>query len=65
MAYNSVEAGAAGLISDEIFSRMTILGMIKAIGIVHGDHTVKEAKDISGKSPGAVKLDQIFRQKIP
>jgi len=60
MAYNSVEAGAAGVdFGRNIFQDDNPLGMIKAIGsIVHGNHTVKEALGIYNASlPGATKLD--------
>jgi putative autoinducer-2 (AI-2) aldolase len=48
MAYNSVQAGAAGVdFGRNIFQDDNPVGMIKAIGsIVHGDCTVKEAMDI-------------------
>ncbi len=60
MAYNSVEAGAAGVdFGRNIFQDENPVGMIKAIGsIVHGNHTVKEALDIYNAClPGARKLD--------
>jgi putative autoinducer-2 (AI-2) aldolase len=60
MAYNSVEAGAAGVdFGRNIFQDENPIGMIKAIGsIVHGNHTVKEALDIYRAClPGASKLD--------
>ena len=60
MAYNSVEAGAAGVdFGRNIFQDENPIGMIKAIGaIVHGNHTVKEALDIySACLPGASRLD--------
>jgi putative autoinducer-2 (AI-2) aldolase len=60
MAYNSVEAGAAGVdFGRNIFQDENPLGMIKAIGaIVHENHTVKEALDIYNAClPGASKLD--------
>jgi 3-hydroxy-5-phosphonooxypentane-2,4-dione thiolase len=60
MAYNSVEAGAAGVdFGRNIFQDANPLGMIKAIGsIVHGNYTVKEALDIYKEcAPGASKLD--------
>jgi putative autoinducer-2 (AI-2) aldolase len=48
MAYNSVQAGAAGVdFGRNIFQDDNPVGMIKAIGsIVHGDFTVEEAMDI-------------------
>jgi putative autoinducer-2 (AI-2) aldolase len=48
MAYNSVQAGAAGVdFGRNIFQDDNPVGMIKAIGsIVHGDCTVEEAMDI-------------------
>jgi putative autoinducer-2 (AI-2) aldolase len=60
MAYNSVQAGAAGVdFGRNIFQDDNPVGMIKAIGsIVHGNHTVKEAMDIyQACLPGAAKLD--------
>jgi putative autoinducer-2 (AI-2) aldolase len=60
MAYNSVQAGAAGVdFGRNIFQDDNPVGMIKAIGsIVHGNHTVKEALDIYNAClPGASKLD--------
>ena len=60
MAYNSVQAGAAGVdFGRNIFQDENPVGMIKAIGaIVHGNHTVKEALDIySACLPGASRLD--------
>ena len=48
MAYNSVQAGAAGVdFGRNIFQDDNPVGMIKAIGsIVHGNATVREAMDI-------------------
>jgi len=60
MAYNSVQAGAAGVdFGRNIFQDENPVGMIKAIGaIVHGNHTVKEAMDIYNACvPGASRLD--------
>jgi putative autoinducer-2 (AI-2) aldolase len=60
MAYNSVQAGAAGVdFGRNIFQDENPVGMIKGIGsIVHGNHTVKEALDIYRAClPGASKLD--------
>ncbi len=60
MAYNSVQAGAAGVdFGRNIFQDDNPVGMIKAIrSIVHENHTVKEALDIyNGCLPGASKLD--------
>jgi putative autoinducer-2 (AI-2) aldolase len=60
MAYNSVEAGAAGVdFGRNIFQDENPVGMIKAIGaIVHGNHTVKEAMDMYRAClPGASRLD--------
>ena len=60
MAYNSVEAGAAGVdFGRNIFQDDNPLGMIKAIGaIVHENHTVKEALGIYNAClPGAARLD--------
>jgi putative autoinducer-2 (AI-2) aldolase len=60
MAYNSVQAGAAGVdFGRNIFQDENPVGMIKAIGsIVHGNHTVKEALDIYNAClPGASRLD--------
>jgi 3-hydroxy-5-phosphonooxypentane-2,4-dione thiolase len=60
MAYNSVQAGAAGVdFGRNIFQDENPLGMIKGIGsIVHGNHTVKEALDIYHAClPGASRLD--------
>jgi putative autoinducer-2 (AI-2) aldolase len=60
MAYDSVQAGAAGVdFGRNIFQDENPLGMIKAIGsIVHGNHTVKEAMDIyKACLPGAKKLE--------
>ena len=60
MAYNSVQAGAAGVdFGRNIFQDENPIGMIKAIGaIVHGNHTVKEAMDIYNAClPGASRLD--------
>ena len=60
MAYNSVEAGAAGVdFGRNIFQDDNPLGMIKAIGaIVHENHTVKEALGIyNACRPGAARLD--------
>ena len=60
MAYNSVQAGAVGVdFGRNIFQDDNPVGMIKAIGaIVHGNHTVKEARDIYNAClPGARKLD--------
>jgi putative autoinducer-2 (AI-2) aldolase len=60
MAWNSVQAGAAGVdFGRNIFQDENPVGMIKAIGaIVHGNHTVKEAMDMYRAClPGASKLD--------
>jgi putative autoinducer-2 (AI-2) aldolase len=60
MAYNSVQAGAAGVdFGRNIFQDDNPVGMIKAIGsIVHGNHTVKEALDIYHAClPHASRLD--------
>jgi putative autoinducer-2 (AI-2) aldolase len=60
MVYNSIEAGAAGVdFGRNIFQDDNPVGMIKAIGsIVHGNHTVKEARDLYDAClPGASKLD--------
>jgi putative autoinducer-2 (AI-2) aldolase len=60
MAYNSVQAGAAGVdFGRNIFQDENPIGMIKAIGaIVHGNHTVKEALDMYNAClPGASRLD--------
>jgi putative autoinducer-2 (AI-2) aldolase len=60
MAYNSVQAGAAGVdFGRNIFQDDNPIGMIKAIGsIVHGNHTVKEALDIYHEClPIASRLD--------
>ncbi|NYT20875.1 MAG: 3-hydroxy-5-phosphonooxypentane-2,4-dione thiolase [Methanomicrobiales archaeon] len=60
MAYNAVQAGAAGVdFGRNIFQDDNPVGMIKAIGaIVHGNHEVKEALDIyTACLPGARKLD--------
>jgi putative autoinducer-2 (AI-2) aldolase len=60
MAWNSVQAGAAGVdFGRNIFQDENPVGMIKAINaIVHGDHTVKEALDIYNDClPGARKLE--------
>ena len=48
MAYDSIQAGAAGVdFGRNIFQDENPIGMIKAIrSIVHEDHTVKEALDI-------------------
>jgi putative autoinducer-2 (AI-2) aldolase len=60
MAYNSVQAGAAGVdFGRNIFQDDNPVGMIKAIGsLVHGNHTVREAMDIyQACLPGAARLD--------
>ncbi|MHC1629375.1 MAG: 3-hydroxy-5-phosphonooxypentane-2,4-dione thiolase [Methanoculleaceae archaeon] len=60
MAYDSVQAGAAGVdFGRNIFQDANPVGMIKAIGaIVHDDHTVQEAMDIYDAClPDASKLD--------
>jgi len=60
MAYDSVQAGAAGVdFGRNIFQDENPVGMIKAIGsIVHENHTVKEALDIyHAYLPGASRLD--------
>ncbi|HON81855.1 MAG TPA: 3-hydroxy-5-phosphonooxypentane-2,4-dione thiolase [Methanoregulaceae archaeon] len=60
MAYNSVQAGAAGVdFGRNIFQDDNPVGMIRAIGaIVHEDHTVREALEVySSCLPGARKLD--------
>jgi putative autoinducer-2 (AI-2) aldolase len=60
MAYNSVQAGAAGVdFGRNIFQDDNPLGMITAIGaIVHDNHTVKEALEIYNRAlPNASKLD--------
>jgi putative autoinducer-2 (AI-2) aldolase len=60
MAYDSVQAGAVGVdFGRNIFQDDNPVGMIKAIGaIVHGNHTVHEARDIYHAClPGASKLD--------
>lgn len=60
MAYNSVQAGAAGVdFGRNIFQDDNPVGMIRAIGsIVHGNHTVREAMDIYNASlPGATRLE--------
>ena len=60
MAYDSIQAGAAGVdFGRNIFQDQNPLGMIKAINsIVHGNHTVKEAIDIyNSELPRASKLD--------
>jgi len=60
MAYNSIQAGAAGVdFGRNIFQDENPIGMIRAINaIVHEDYTVKEALDIyNGCLPDAVKLD--------
>jgi len=60
MAYDSVQAGAAGVdFGRNIFQDENPVGMIRAIGAsVHGNHTVKEAMDIyTAGLPQASKLD--------
>jgi putative autoinducer-2 (AI-2) aldolase len=60
MAYNSVQAGAAGVdFGRNIFQDDNPVGMIKGIGaIVHENHTVKEALDMYNAClPGASRLD--------
>lgn len=60
MAYDSVQAGAAGVdFGRNIFQDDNPVGMIKAIGaIVHGNHTVREAMDMyQACLPGASRLD--------
>jgi putative autoinducer-2 (AI-2) aldolase len=60
MAYNAIQAGAAGVdFGRNIFQDDNPIGMIKAIGsIVHENHTVKEGLDIYNAClPGACKLD--------
>lgn len=60
MAYDSVQAGAAGVdFGRNIFQDANPIGMIKAIrAIVHDDHTVQEAMDIYDAClPDASKLD--------
>lgn len=60
MAYDSVQAGAAGVdFGRNIFQDDNPVGMIRAIrAIVHDDHTVKEAMDIYNAClPDASKLD--------
>jgi len=60
MAYESVEAGAAGVdFGRNIFQDENPVGMIKAINaIVHDNHTVKEAQDIYNAClPDARKLE--------